>query len=254
MQDPTKRFSDRVEMYRQYRPSYPHRVVDVLKDECGLSAAHVVADIGSGTGLLSKLFVQNGNRVLAIEPNHPMRVAGEQEVGAEALFHSIDGTAEDTTLDESSVDFVVAAQAFHWFRQHETRREWKRILRPNGWCAIIWNDRQVDTTPFLRGYEKLLQQYGTDYRQVAHTQIDRATMERFFEPGTVELAQLPNTQVLDWSGLKGRLLSSSYVPGPDDEQHEQMLIDLRLLFEQFSDGGVVDMLYTTLIYYGQLDV
>ncbi|MDP8950409.1 MAG: class I SAM-dependent methyltransferase [Actinomycetota bacterium] len=160
--DPTQRFTNRVDHYVKYRPSYPRAALDLLKTECGLTSASLVADVGSGTGILSELFLENGNRVFGIEPNERMRETGERRLGRHPRFTSVAGTAEATTLDGDSVDFVVAGQAFHWFDPERARAEFSRILKPGGWVALVWNLRRKDATPFLAAYERLLEVYRTN--------------------------------------------------------------------------------------------
>src|SRR5437773_2428243 len=156
MSDPTKRFSNRVGNYIKYRPDYSGAIIDLLNEECGLNQQSIIADIGSGTGILSELFLKNGNRVFGIEPNAPMRGAGEKLLERHSKFTSIEGSAEATTLPDDSVDFVVAGQAFHWFDQKLARDEFSRILKPSFWVVLIWNERRTDSTPFLRAYEQML--------------------------------------------------------------------------------------------------
>ncbi|HEX2269365.1 MAG TPA: class I SAM-dependent methyltransferase, partial [Pyrinomonadaceae bacterium] len=168
MPQSVERFTSRVENYARYRPGYPTEIVDLLKTACDLTPASVVADIGSGTGKLSEIFLANGNVVIGVEPNAAMREVAEKIFNDEPLFRSVDGSAEATTLADSSVDMVVAGQAFHWFDHERARVEFARILRPGGWVVLLWNDRRVGSTPFLAAYEQLLQTYGTDYRAVDH--------------------------------------------------------------------------------------
>src|SRR6266480_5260535 len=130
--DPKQRFSNRVADYRRYRPGYPPAVLDLLRIECGLRADHIIADMGSGTGLLSQLFLKNGHRVFGVEPNRQMREAGEEFLHRFEEFTSVPGSAEATTLGDASIDFVTAAQAFHWFERQAARREFRRILKPGG--------------------------------------------------------------------------------------------------------------------------
>ena len=157
--DSVSRFSNRVESYARYRPRYPDAVITFLADTCGLSPSAVVADVGAGTGILTELFLRNGNVVLAVEPNAAMRGAAEAQLRGYQGFHSIDGRAEVTTLPTDSVDFAVAGQAFHWFEPVATRREFRRILKPGGLIALIWNDRRLDSTPFMRAYHELLDEF-----------------------------------------------------------------------------------------------
>ena len=123
-----QRFSNRVENYVKFRPGYPPEVLQLFHDEMKLRPDSVIADIGSGTGISAKLFLENGNEVFGVEPNDAMRSAAENFLSGYSKFRSVNGTAENTTLDESSLDFVIAAQAFHWFKPEETHGEFKRIL------------------------------------------------------------------------------------------------------------------------------
>jgi len=247
----TSRFSDRVENYIRYRPGYPPGVLQALKAECGLTPGHVLADIASGTGIWTRTLLENGNPVFGVEPNAEMREASERLLAEFPKFTSVAGAAEATTLADHSVDFVSAAQAAHWFDRGRARHEFVRILKPGGWLVLLWNERLTDATPFLRDYEQLLLKYGTDYQDVRH---ERATSEvnEFFDPAPFQERVFPMRQEFDYAGLEGRLLSSSYAPGPDRPQHTPMLRDLRLIFNASSVGGRVAFDYKTRLYFGQL--
>jgi SAM-dependent methyltransferase len=244
------RFSSRVENYVKYRPGYPAETLDILKHDCGLTEASLIADVGSGTGILSELFLRNGNKVFGIEPNAPMRLAGEQLLKEFENFTSIEGAAEATTLEPQSVDFVTAAQAFHWFDRSEAKKEFKRIVKPRGWVVLIWNER-LDSTAFLRGYESLFLQYGTDYQEVRHENVE-SELEEFFAPANFQLKSLPNFQHFDFEALKGRVYSSSYAPEPGHPNFEPLLSKLEELFDSHNQNGIVTVEYETKIYYGQL--
>src|SRR5271166_831925 len=166
VKDATQRFSSRVDNYVRYRPGYPTEVLELLKNECGLTSDSVIADIASGTGIFTRMLIENGNHVFGVEPNDDMRRAGEQFLRSYSGFSSIAGMAEATTLPGHSVDMVTAAQAAHWFDREKARREFVRICRPGGWTVLLWNERRTSSTPFLRAYEQLLVQYGTDYQDV----------------------------------------------------------------------------------------
>src|SRR5580693_3511385 len=129
----TSRFSDRVENYVRYRPGYPPQVLETLKLECGLKREHLFADIASGTGIWTRLLLENGNRTFGVEPNSGMREAAERLLAGFPNFTSVSATAEATTLPDHSMDFVTAAQAAHWFNREQSRREFGRILKPGGW-------------------------------------------------------------------------------------------------------------------------
>jgi SAM-dependent methyltransferase len=251
MSDPKERFSDRVENYIKYRPGYPHAVIEMLSEECELTPRSIIADIGSGTGLLSELFLTNGNQVFGVEPNAAMRGAGEKLLERYSRFKSIKGSAEATTLPDKGVDFVVAGQAFHWFDQRCARAEFSRILKPSGWVILLWNERRIDSTPFLRAYEQMLLKFGTDYEEVRHERVYK-DVESFFSPREFKLRTFDNRQCFDFQGVKGRLLSSSYVPAPGHEDFEAMLVELRNIFGEHQNAGKVAFEHDTRVYFGQL--
>jgi SAM-dependent methyltransferase len=253
MSQPTERFTSRVENYAKFRPGYPAQIVDLLIKECGLRRDSVVADVGSGTGKLSELFLENGNAVIGVEPNEAMRAAAESLLKRYPQFASINGTAEATTLASSSADLVVAGQAFHWFDPQLAKTECIRILKPEGWVVLIWNERKIDTTPFLRDYEEFLLTYGTDY-PVVRQENATAAIDAFFAPNAPRTATFPNNQVFDFDALKGRLFSTSYTPEPGHPQFEPMLHRLNELFEKHQKLGRVVFEYDTKLFYGQLDV
>jgi SAM-dependent methyltransferase len=245
------RFSSRVENYIKYRPGYPSETLDILKRDCGLTKDSVIADVGSGTGILSELFLQNGNKVFGIEPNAPMRFAGEDLLKAYENFVSIDGSAEATALEPQSVDLVTAAQAFHWFKRSEAKSEFKRILKSNGWVVLIWNERLVDSTAFLRDYESLLLRYGTDYQEIRHENVEPEIAD-FFAPASFQLQTLPNSQHFDLEALKGRVYSSSYAPEPGHPNFAPMMSALEESFNAHNQDGIVTFEYETKIYYGRV--
>ena len=247
----TTRFSDRVDNYVRYRPGYPPQVLETLKHACGLNSEHRVADIASGTGIWTRLLLENGNRVFGIEPNDDMREAAERLLSGFLNFNSIAATAEATTLPDHSVDFVTAAQAAHWFNRGQARQEFARILKPGGWLALLWNERLTDSKPFLRDYERLLLAYGTDYQDIRHERTTAAVNE-FFDPAPYEERNFPMLQEFDYAGVEGRLLSSSYAPGPEHAQHKPMLRDLRRIFDEHAAGNQVAFEYKTRVYFGQL--
>jgi len=249
--DAKQRFSNRVADYVRYRPGYPPAVLDHLRAECGLCANHVIADIGSGTGLLSKLFLEKGNRVFGVEPNAEMRQAGEEFLRTFQEFFSVAGSAEATTLDATSVDFITAGQAFHWFEPEKTRAEFRRILRPQGWVVAIWNFREMET-PFARAYEDILVKYGTDYARVRDSYPKGHDVQSFFLGGEFLHHTVPNVQFLDWDGLAGRLRSGSYVPQESHANFAPMMDALRELFRRHQENGRVRVEYATHLYAGRL--
>lgn len=254
MRDSTKRFSSRVENYVKYRPAYPLAVIETLEKECQLSTTSVVADIGSGTGILAGLFLEHGNPLFAVEPNREMREAAEATLSGYTNFHSIDGTAESTTLQNNSIDLITAGQAFHWFNPEPTRNEFERVLRPNGWVALIWNARLIRGTPFMQEYESLLHEYSSEYKEVGHqrAEMDEVVINSFFGTQGCKVLSHPNSQHFDFDGLKGRLLSSSYSPEPNHPNHLPMMRALERLFAKHQEEDRVTFAYETKIYLGKL--
>jgi SAM-dependent methyltransferase len=249
--DSTVRFSNRVENYIRYRPGYPKGIVETLQNECQLTSTSVVADIASGTGIFTRVLLENGNNVFGVEPNREMREAAERLLSSYPNFVSIAGTAEETTLQAHSVDFVTAAQAAHWFDLARARTEFARILRPAGWAVLIWNERSTDTTPFLRDYEQLLTTYGTDYQQVRHENTT-GKLNTFFAPSAFAERTFDMQQNFEYAELEGRLLSSSYAPLADNPNYAAMLTRLRRIFDDHQTEGRVGMEYRTRMYYGRL--
>jgi SAM-dependent methyltransferase len=248
----TARFSDRVDDYVRYRPDYPPALIEWLQREQGIDANWRVADVGAGTGISSKMFLDAGYRVTAVEPNAPMRAAAERWLQAYENFDAVDGRADATGLPDASVDLVTVAQAFHWFDQEATRREFARILRPRGLAAIWWNSRRLTGTRFLEGYEALLLQFGTDYTSVAERYADDVRMRAWFGAGFRGSARFEHAQRLDFEALRGRLMSSSYAPQAGHPQHKPMLHALRELFDNCAEHGTVSFDYDTRIFAGHM--
>jgi len=250
--DPTQRFSSRVENYVRYRPGYPAEVLELLKKECGLTPDTVVADIASGTGLWTRHLLENGNPVYGVEPNPEMRKAGEEYLQSFPRFTSVAGTAEATTLEDHSVGLVTAAQAAHWFDRARARQEFVRILKPGGWTVLLWNERLIDTIAFLRDYEQLLLDFGTDYKEVRHERTT-AEIRSFFTPAPYREQVFQYEQRFDYAGIEGRLLSSSYTPQKGNKNFAPMMERLRQIFEGHQVGGKVALRYDTRVFYGILE-
>lgn len=276
MSNSTTRFSDRVEDYVKYRPHYPEAILSYLQTTYGFGPSWTVADIGSGTGISTELFLRNGNTVFAVEPNAEMRAKAEEllagyagradergrraepvdagqagpgvAAGRRGLFVSVDGTAEATGLGPESVELIVAGQAFHWFDVAKSRAEFSRILKPGGLVALIWNER-LTGSPFELDYEALIRRYSTDYQKVDHRNITDNVIGAFFSPAAFVLTIFPNEQRFDLTGLKGRLLSSSYIP-KEGPEHTAMTQDLEQLFGHYQSGGQVRVGYDTKVYTG----
>lgn len=249
----TERFSDRVDDYVKYRPSYPPELVRHLEDVGFLFDGATIADIGSGTGIFANVLLNAGYEVWGVEPNGPMRAAAETALAGHPRFHSVDGTAEETTLPGESVDLVTAAQALHWFSPEPATTEFVRITRPPHRLAAIWNDRDFDSTPFLRAYEKLLREFGVGYIGVMHGREELTSrLDLYFGHDDYSEFRARNAQSFDWEGLVGRLLSSSYGPKEDHPNHEPIMKRLREAYDAYNVEGEVDFLYETRVFYGTI--
>ncbi|MFX1531287.1 MAG: class I SAM-dependent methyltransferase [Promethearchaeota archaeon] len=245
--DPKKRFSSRVENYIKYRPSYPPKIIEFLTEKKILSKQSIIADIGSGTGILSELFLKNGNKVFGVEPNSEMRKAAEKMLKDYSNFVSIHSSAENTSLLNNSIDLIIVGQAFHWFNVEKTRKEFKNILKSDGYVVLIWNNRRKTGKGFSTQYENLVSKYGTDYKQVRKNEKN---IDEFFQ---YEKEIFYNYQDLHFEDLKGRLLSASYIPLEGSPMYNKMINNLKTIFEENQDNGKVRIEYDTEIYYGKLN-
>ncbi|MDA0813399.1 MAG: class I SAM-dependent methyltransferase [Verrucomicrobia bacterium] len=251
MKKPTERFSDRVENYVRYRPHYPEGVVDTLIDKCQLGDDSYLADIGSGTGIFTRHLLDKGLRVTAVEPNLEMRQAAEVTLTGYGGFTSVDGSAEATGLADGAVDLVVAAQAFHWFRHDETRTEFHRILKTNGWVALIWNQRKIQQ-PFQQDYDALLRAYAPDYKNANHMNLSDAAIASFFDSAQFQIHSFRNAQRFDKAGFLGRMQSSSYTPTIGTPEHLKLIEAAEILFARHEEGGRVSFEYDTRLFLGRI--
>lgn len=244
-----ERFSNRVEDYAKYRPRYPEALADFLADY-GLQPGSVVLDAGSGTGLFSELLLSRGTTVYGVEPNEGMRQEAVNRLNANEQFVSLSGSAEATGLPGESVDLITAAQAFHWFDVKATKQEWKRILKPGGWVALVWNERD-DSNPLTAGYGELSRAFVDKDQAVRRLANPESQIDDFFSPNPVQRHTFPNRQTLDRAGLIGRALSSSYWP-KEGPAHEASIRRLNELFEEYQTDGTVEFPYITELFLGQL--
>jgi len=245
-----ERFTGRAAAYSKYRPGYPAEILNILNSEIGFGQDKTVADIGSGTGLLSKLFLQNGNTVFGVEPNDEMRSLAEQSLSSFPNFVSVRGSAENSTLPDSSVDLVTVGQALHWFDRQRTTGEFARILKENGYVCIAYNDRNMNDV-FMQGYEAIIAKHARDRANVPEVGDDY--LSKVFRDGKYSKFTLRNEQFLDFEGLLGRIVSASYMPNVTDQGRFQALReDASLLFKASGQTGTVRLLYDTVILLGQI--
>lgn len=250
--NPPERFTGRVESYRLGRPRYPDEVVDLLRRECELHDDAMVVDIAAGTGLLSEIFLAAGFAVTAVEPNAEMRAACSELGRNYPNLRCVAGTAENTGLEEQSADLITVAQAMHWFDLERTRVEFARILKPGGCCAVVYNNRHPGGDAFHDAFEKFLPKFGIDYESVKKQHVSRERLEKFFAPAVMKCAVFANSQALTQEAFEGRVLSSSYMPRPGHERHDEMNAELQRLFDEHQSGGAVTIGYDCVVCYGRL--
>ena len=251
--DSIARFSRTVEHYRKHRPTYPQTIVEFLEGACRLPRTATIADIGSGTGRLSEIFLKAGYRVLGVEPNRDMRLACQEMLHRYSGFTGVAAVAEETTLEHQSVDLIVAGQAYHWFDQYRARKEFGRILRPEGWVALVWNIVRQDT-PFLQAFDQFLRTYRSATLRSSGIGA-RAFDDEFaawYAPGRVRVKSFDSAQVVDYEGLKGCVLSYSFIPAPGSCEYDAMLKHLETVFREHQERGLVTIHYDCRMRYGQL--
>jgi SAM-dependent methyltransferase len=230
--------------------------LDFCRSELLLQPKDPIADVGSGTGILSELFLENGNPVFAVEPNDAMRLAAEKNLSRDPNFHSINGTAEHTGLPAASFRFVTAGQAFHWFDHARARAEFRRILRPHGWVLLIWNERDTaHPSGFSAAYDTVASEFQTKWHKGSHEKLtapDSDALPAFFAPGDCHVKTFPNSQSLDLDGLFARAFSSSHLPLPGQPGADRMVDRLKEIFRVHAENERVMQQYITKVYYGRL--
>jgi len=225
-----------------------------MRETCGLELGARVADIGAGTGILTRLLLDAGFAVTAVEPNDAMRAAAEEDLRGYAGFSSVAAPAEQTGLDGGAFDAITVAQAFHWFDAPAARKEFQRLLRPEGWVFIVRNHRREGANQLARDYEGMLKTLGERYNAIGHRDREarERAMRKFFSADSLRIAQFDNPHVMDWAGLRGRFLSVSYAPKEGEPGHEEMLARLEEIFNLHARDGRVTFDQVTEVYYGHL--
>jgi SAM-dependent methyltransferase len=266
MANPTPMISQRVDNYILHRPRYPRAILDLLRARCGLEPRHTIADIGSGPGILTELFLEHGHRVLGVEPDPDMRAGAAYYLRDFSSFRSVAGTAEETTLSDRSVDFVTVGQAFHWFDLERARDEFRRILRIDGWVVLVWNIQKAVGKPFLEALQGFweTEQFWKVTSPQTREQMARAQAYRldeelareelldpFFGEGRYEQVSFDNPVIYDFQGLKGRILSNGPALEPGDPNYEPMLTALEDLFQTHQINGTVTIEHDTRVVYGK---
>lgn len=250
MKDNTKRFSNRVDDYVKYRPSYPNEITKyILSEKFNLTNTSVAADVGSGTGIFTEILLKSINTVYSVEPNDEMRNEAEKRLGKFSGYFSVSGSAESTNLKSCSIDFITVAQAFHWFDLGKTKEEFKRILKSNATIFLIWNKRRIDTD-FLDEYEKIIQAKIPEYKEVNHHNITQDILKQFLDKD-FSRTEFKYNQAFDFEGVIGRLRSSSYCPKPGTKLYTEIEGEMKRNFDRNSINGKASFNYDTEVYSGK---
>lgn len=255
--DSVDRFSARAGEYMRHRPEYPQAALDFLEEQDYLGMGTKVADVGSGTSIFTRQLIGKGCEVWAVEPNAAMRTLAETQLGERAMFHSVPADAEDTRLDDGSVELVTAAQAFHWFDAEAAREEFSRILQSPKRVAFLWNIRDREGSPFMEALEDVIRTHGENYDEIVggyERHVEK--LEAFFggtrAEGAFDHRTFEHSQTVDEHGLLGLVTSFSYMPRPNDEGFDAMVEALREVFADHAEAGSVEIQYLTELYYGTL--
>jgi len=251
MDDHTTRFTGKAEAYDRHRERYPvAEVLTQLREWCRLQPQWTIADVGAGTGMLAEVFLENGNRVIAIEPNKEMRVACERMKVRWPRLEVTNATAEATGLPDASVDMVAAGRAFHWFDTIPALTEFHRVLKPGGWVALVSAGRAHVQTEQALAFEQLLVERGTDHTYARSTYRIHDKLEDLFLD--LHKAEIAGEQRFDWETLQGFTQSLSVSPRPGAPGFEAFEEALRRHFDQFAQQGVLTMQTTCWISSGRL--
>lgn len=245
------RFSDKAQKYELYRPTYTEDSLFKILEICNLypSAEIEVADIGSGTGKFTGLLLDAGFLVNAIEPNEQMRKIAESKFQNYPNFISINQTAENTSLEDNSISLITVAQAFHYFDLEKTKKEFMRILKPDGKVVLLWNFR-LRESKFIQEYEKLI--YNLYSSEITPTHAQDNMTERVFEKffTNYQMVNLSNKQEFDFDGLWGRTLSNNHMPKENEPEYKWLYDEVKKLFEKYEKNGKVQFDYRTQIVVG----
>ncbi|MCL2517438.1 MAG: class I SAM-dependent methyltransferase [Oscillospiraceae bacterium] len=246
----TQKFDGMGKIYSQFRPSYPQSFIDYLYSEVGINKKSVIADVGSGTGILTRLLIERGNKVYAVEPNDDMRKIAEETL---SNFVSVKGEAKDTTLEANSIDFITVAQAFHWFGREEFKAECKRILKPHGKVILVWNSRD-ENSGLVQENDLIHMKYcplfkGFSGGMRGATGKDDNSYSDFFD-GEYESKVFNNDLKFGEQGFIGRNLSASYSLKEGEENYSEYIIELKTLFAKYCRNSFVVMPNFTRSYVG----
>lgn len=243
-------FTGKGELYYKYRPTYPKEIVKLLSNKYGFSRDMIVADMGCGTGALSTLFLNNGNKVICVEPNKDMLSTARKLLSKYKNVTFVNEKAESTNLNENSVDVIIAGQSFHWFNEEKAKFEFVRIIRSTNLAVLIWNDRDM-TDPFTYKYEMFIREFSKGYHGTGSTAISPERIYRLLNYN-YEYYELDNFQKLNLNGLIGRYLSVTYSLKQEDSEYDKAISRLRALYNSNQENEEIKLKYITKIFIGRI--
>jgi SAM-dependent methyltransferase len=248
----TDKFTDKAEVYAKYRPSYPHEYIEYLISETGLHEDCIIADIGSGTGILSRQLLERGFTVIGVEPNDDMRTIAEQTLNLDSRFISVKATAENTTIKDNCIDLVTVAQAFHWFDIEQFRMECQRILKQDAKVALVWNSRD-GSSDLNKESADVCQKYCPNFKGFSGGMEETPiTFQQFFKDGKYDFKYFRNDLPYNLIGFLGRYLSASYSPKKTDKEYNPFITALSNLFDKYSNDGIIVIPNITRSYLGKV--
>jgi len=246
------KFTDKAEVYAKYRPSYPREYIEYLITEAGLNQDSIIADIGSGTGILSRQLIEKRFPVIGVEPNDDMRSLAEKSLKLDSRFISIKATAENTTIKDNSLDLVTVAQAFHWFDKEKFKLECQRILKQDAKVALVWNSRD-GSSDINKESAEVCQKYCPNFKGFSGgIEETPVVYQQFFKDGKYDFKNFSNDLQFDFNGFLGRYLSASYSPKKTDKEYNPFIAALSNLFEKYSKNGKVVIPNNTRSYLGKV--
>lgn len=245
----TNRFDGKGEIYAKARPKYAWSLFDYLKNTLNIPAGSVFADVGAGTGIFSEQLLSCGYKVFAVEPNEDMRKKAEEKLALRENFISVNGNAANMNLPDSSVDYITAAQAFHWFDAEAFRRECRRVLKPGGRVIIVYNSRD-EKAACTKALADLRHKYNPEFHGFSNGMSHEKCIAFF--AGTCDIFRADNTQTYDRQGYIDRVLSSSYSLRAGDNGYEEYLEDINRMFDMFSADDFIAIPTETVAYIGNL--
>lgn len=248
----TEKFTGKASIYKKYRPKYPKEFIDYLYSQVGFKKQSIIADIGSGTGILSEQLLKKESIVIGIEPNQNMRELAERDLSLYDKFTSVNGLAENTTLADNSVDYITVAQAFHWFNAEEFKKECQRILKPNGKVVLVWNSRATNSE-LVKENGQVCEKFCINFKGFSGGKEEKPdSFSSFFRAGTYEYKVFENNLSFDMDNFIGRNLSASYAPKEEDSNYQKFIDELSILFNKYSSNGFLVLPNITRCYVGKV--